>query len=385
MCNWLLRAQEPDGSWFGRWGANHVYGTGAAVPALIAAGLPPDDPVIVRAVCWLHRKQNVDGGWGEDLRSYRDRGWRGRGVSTASQTAWALLALHAAGAGDSAAGWRGVDWLVRTPAPRRWLGRGALHRHRVPRRLLHQLPPVPAGLPDQRPRAAARRRRGVPVTAPDWILYAPMRLEARALRRGLPADAPVRRTGWGVARAGRAAAARTVVGQHDAERSRWPVSPVDFRRCCAPATWWWPPRYVGPGGTAICCPTAPMIAAALRRRGLTAHLGPVVTSERLVDGAARDRLARSGALAVDTETAVLLAGAAHRPVACVRAIADVPPDRLFRPATLARVRTALRALPPVGQVLAEWAAVVTAMAGAGGDEPGTEDEYRTFPKETRTR
>ncbi|MFY1670990.1 squalene--hopene cyclase [Plantactinospora sp. WMMB334] len=114
---WLLRHQEADGSWFGRWGANHVYGTGAAVPALIAAGVRPDDPAIVRAVCWLHRRQNADGGWGEDMRSYRDPAWRGRGESTASQTAWALLALHAARSDDSASIRRGLDWLVRTQRP----------------------------------------------------------------------------------------------------------------------------------------------------------------------------------------------------------------------------------------------------------------------------
>jgi squalene-hopene/tetraprenyl-beta-curcumene cyclase len=92
---WLWQAQEPDGSWFGRWGANHVYGTGAAVPALVAAGIPPDDPRLGRAVAWLVDHQNADGGWGEDLRSYDDPAWRGRGASTASQTAWALLALLA--------------------------------------------------------------------------------------------------------------------------------------------------------------------------------------------------------------------------------------------------------------------------------------------------
>ena len=94
---WLLDAQEADGSWFGRWGANHVYGTGAAVPALVAAGIAPDGPAVRRAVAWLAEHQNPDGGWGEDLRSYRDPSWRGRGTSTASQTAWALLALLAAG------------------------------------------------------------------------------------------------------------------------------------------------------------------------------------------------------------------------------------------------------------------------------------------------
>jgi squalene-hopene/tetraprenyl-beta-curcumene cyclase len=92
---WLLDAQEEDGSWFGRWGANHVYGVGAAVPALVAAGVPRKHPAIRAAVDWLRRHQNSDGGWGEDLRSYRDPAWVGRGASTPSQTAWALLALLA--------------------------------------------------------------------------------------------------------------------------------------------------------------------------------------------------------------------------------------------------------------------------------------------------
>jgi squalene-hopene/tetraprenyl-beta-curcumene cyclase len=109
---WLRAAQEPDGSWFGRWGANHVYGTGAVVPALTAAGVPADDPAVRRAVAWLERVQQEDGGWGEDLRSYRDPAWIGRGTPTASQTAWALLALLAAGRRDSAAVRRGVRWLV---------------------------------------------------------------------------------------------------------------------------------------------------------------------------------------------------------------------------------------------------------------------------------
>ncbi|MFA1551468.1 squalene--hopene cyclase [Actinomadura chokoriensis] len=113
---WLLKAQEADGSWFGRWGANHVYGMGGVVPALIAAGVRPDKPAIRRAVAWLERHQNADGGWGEDLRSYDDPSWVGRGESTASQTAWALLALLAAGE-RSAAVDAGVRWLVRAQRP----------------------------------------------------------------------------------------------------------------------------------------------------------------------------------------------------------------------------------------------------------------------------
>jgi len=114
--DWLLRAQEIDGSWFGRWGANHLYGTGAAVPALIRAGLPAGAPAIRRAVQWLESRQQADGGWGEDLRSYEDPVWRGRGEPTPSQTAWALLALLAAGERGAVVD-DGVAWLLRRQRP----------------------------------------------------------------------------------------------------------------------------------------------------------------------------------------------------------------------------------------------------------------------------
>jgi squalene-hopene/tetraprenyl-beta-curcumene cyclase len=109
---WLLDNQEPDGSWFGRWGANYIYGTSAAVLALEALGLR-EHPAVDAAVRWLDSVQNEDGGFGEDLRSYREPAWRGRGVSTASQTAWALLAYHAAGRNDDAVH-RAVAFLVDT-------------------------------------------------------------------------------------------------------------------------------------------------------------------------------------------------------------------------------------------------------------------------------
>ncbi|MHB8378546.1 MAG: squalene--hopene cyclase [Acidimicrobiales bacterium] len=110
---WLLAAQEDDGSWFGRWGANYVYGTGAVLPGLAAAGLALDHPAMRRAVRWLEDHQNLDGGWGEDLRSYRDVTYRGRGPSTASQTSWALLGLLAAGERTTAVQ-RGVEYLIET-------------------------------------------------------------------------------------------------------------------------------------------------------------------------------------------------------------------------------------------------------------------------------
>ncbi|MFF0066873.1 squalene--hopene cyclase [Streptomyces sp. NPDC005279] len=121
---WLLAEQETNGAWFGRWGVNYVYGTGAVVPALIAAGMSAAHPAVRRAVRWLTSVQNDDGGWGEDLRSYlpqrlRPGGtpmeqWIGHGASTASQTAWALLALLAAGERESTSVERGVAWLVET-------------------------------------------------------------------------------------------------------------------------------------------------------------------------------------------------------------------------------------------------------------------------------
>jgi squalene-hopene/tetraprenyl-beta-curcumene cyclase len=115
--SWLLAEQEPSGAWFGRWGTNYVYGTGSVVPALVAAGIPTSHEAIRRAVAWLESVQNDDGGWGEDQRSYPDPEWIGRGASTASQTAWALLALLAAGERDGKAVERAVGYLAETQQP----------------------------------------------------------------------------------------------------------------------------------------------------------------------------------------------------------------------------------------------------------------------------
>jgi squalene-hopene/tetraprenyl-beta-curcumene cyclase len=114
---YLYAQQEKEGSWFGRWGVNHVYGVGAVLPALAAAGEDMDSLAVRRAVRWLGDRQNADGGWGETCASYVDREARGRGESTPSQTAWALLGLLAAGRADSPAVHRGARWLLDRQRP----------------------------------------------------------------------------------------------------------------------------------------------------------------------------------------------------------------------------------------------------------------------------
>jgi squalene-hopene/tetraprenyl-beta-curcumene cyclase len=110
---YLRREQEPDGSWFGRWGTNYIYGTWSVLAALNGAGIPVEAPEIRRAAAWLLARQRDDGGWGEDGESYWDGTPRGEAsYSTASQTAWALLALMAAGEARHPAVARGIDYLL---------------------------------------------------------------------------------------------------------------------------------------------------------------------------------------------------------------------------------------------------------------------------------
>jgi len=114
----LRSEQEPDGSWFGRWGTNYVYGTWSVLSALEAAGVPPSDPVVARAVAWLKAHQRPDGGWGEDNYSYFEPDCAGQASrSTSFQTAWAVLALLSAGAVHDAHTVRGVEHLMRTQQP----------------------------------------------------------------------------------------------------------------------------------------------------------------------------------------------------------------------------------------------------------------------------
>jgi squalene-hopene/tetraprenyl-beta-curcumene cyclase len=113
--DYLARTQLADGSWYGRWGMNYIYGTWSVLCCLNAAGFDPAAPVMRKAADWLVSIQNADGGWGEDGASYKlDYHGYERAPSTASQTAWALIGLMAAGAAESPAVKRGAGFLLRT-------------------------------------------------------------------------------------------------------------------------------------------------------------------------------------------------------------------------------------------------------------------------------
>ena len=114
---YLRREQEADGSWFGRWGVNYIYGTWSVVAGLKSIGVSMDEPWVVRSMEFLLSRQNPDGGWGEDCLSYASSDYAGRGASTPSQTAWALIALLHGGHAAHPAVRRGVDYLTSRMTP----------------------------------------------------------------------------------------------------------------------------------------------------------------------------------------------------------------------------------------------------------------------------
>jgi len=190
------------------------------------------------------------------------------------------------------------------------------------------------------------------------VICAPLRVEARALRRGLRganglASVDVLRTGYGPARSAASAArlepsgAGIVVGGVAGGLA----DDLDVGDLVVATE-------VRGSGEPVSCPSAPLLAGELRRAGLSVRLGPIATVDHLVGRGERSRLAASGAIAVDMESAELLRGAGGRPSAVVRAISDTPAHSLASPRIVTGGLAALRALRQAGPVLARWAAAV---------------------------
>jgi squalene-hopene/tetraprenyl-beta-curcumene cyclase len=149
----LRGQQEIDGCWYGRWGVNYIYGTAHVLRGLRGVGEDMDQPYVRRAARWLEAHQNADGGWGESIASYDDPAQRGKGASTPSQTAWALMGLLAATRPEGSAVRRGIRWLLDrqtaegTWSQPEWTGTGfprvfyldyAFYRHHFPLMALAQ-------------------------------------------------------------------------------------------------------------------------------------------------------------------------------------------------------------------------------------------------------
>ncbi len=199
-------------------------------------------------------------------------------------------------------------------------------------------------------------RRPTRARADGLLVCAPMWVESQALRRSLPAGA-VRRTGYGVRSRQRAglvtdSGARAVVVAGLAGSARADVRPGDVVVATEVVD---DPDL---GGSRVSCPTAPLLAAALRDQGLRVHLGPVHTARQVTSGAAAERLAATGAIAVDLESAPLAAAAGDRTVGVVRVVVDSPARPLWRPDLPARGALALARLSQAGRGIAEWSASV---------------------------
>jgi 4-hydroxy-3-methylbut-2-enyl diphosphate reductase len=190
--------------------------------------------------------------------------------------------------------------------------------------------------------------------AVSLLVLAPLRIEAMAVSPGLGAGSTLQRTGMGPKRS-RSAAARAARTRADA------VAVAGFCGALDPAL---QPgdlvvatelRGVGGNGITVACPTAPLLAGALRRRGLTVHEGPIVSTTRLVRGGDRGRLHATGAIACDMESAWLAGAAPDRPFAVVRAVVDTPSRELHDPRALAGgAARAFKALRTAAEVLDAW-------------------------------
>jgi squalene-hopene/tetraprenyl-beta-curcumene cyclase len=112
--DYVRKQQEPDGSWYGRWGVNYIYGTWQVLRGMRALNLDMDQPWLQRGQRWLESVQHEDGGWGERCNTYDDPVFKGQGPSTASQTAWALMGLLAFDDPYDPAVQRGIEYLIRT-------------------------------------------------------------------------------------------------------------------------------------------------------------------------------------------------------------------------------------------------------------------------------
>jgi squalene-hopene/tetraprenyl-beta-curcumene cyclase len=194
----LRRNQEEFGGWYGRWGVNYLYGTWSALSGLAMAGVDPHEPFIRQAVHWLESVQNGDGGWGETCYSYDDPTLAGRGASTPSQTAWALLGLLAVGEENSLAVRRGVQYLVE-----RCRSQGGWHeRHFTgtgfPRVFYLRYHGYSQYFPLWALGVYQRRCNGQPTRQEETLRCSPQGLELPILGRRRTLRKWCRRTGWPV-------------------------------------------------------------------------------------------------------------------------------------------------------------------------------------------
>ena len=346
---WLLRDQERDGSWFGRWGANYVYGTGAVLPALAACGLgehpEASEPVSTGSkACRIPAVGSVrifgriatSRGVGAECPRRRRR----RGLSSACTPAgWPTGRPRKT---TPCAGWsRRNAWTAAGTSPL-YTGTGFPGDFYLNYHLYRDVFPV---------MALGRILGGERMTG-SLLVLAPLRIEHAVLGE-LP-GASVLRTGMGPDCA-RIAAARAL--GHDASALAVAglcagIAP-DLRAgdvICAT-------EILRPGGASGRPSPGALLVAALRRRGLRVHVGPLVSTERILGAGERRRL-EGDALAVDMESAWLADGAAGRPLAVVRVVADAAGRRLADPRMVLAGARALRSLRRTSGAIGEWARAI---------------------------